>query len=816
MKLERLVDPSNFIAFDTETHRIQPGLVVPPLVCGSVAGLHADGKASGSLLDKQGTIFGFVKLLDGKATIAMANGPYDLLVMANELSALGQDILPKIFKALEDGRIIDIQLVESLHGIALGLQGKDPRTGKKLINPETGRPGRYSLSTVCDLVLGETRAKENDRFRQSYALLENIPLAEWPADAVQYPIDDAVNTLRAALAQTGHLPNVGRHVFEPGNNVCNQCGKILETGLDYRCISKWRRKNIHDTANQVYTHFAMSLGAAYGLIVDPISVAKLKAEAAKNIVEDERPFREIGIVREDGTENQSVLKRLVAEAYGSSEPCKVCSTTVFPSGKYKGNRAPGKAPSPITNGRTLVNCDVCCGTALQLTASVPRSDKGDIAKGRDQLSESGNEILLSYAAFNEDAKILTTYVPFLEEGIIADYRLLAPEGASPEVVAEALRKCKSDIEQAIAIGARVTIPITLRPNVLLETNRTSYDGVIQLLPREGSIRECFIARPGYVYYSNDYGGIELCTWAQICLWMGIGSELAKALNNDLNVHGALGATMAGRKYEEFMLAVKAGDKVAKDFRQAAKPANFGFPGGMGPVRLVHQQRQQGPDTEHPTGPIVKKEKRIYRGLRFCLLIGGAQRCGEKMTTVYRKEPIAPTCSKCIECAERIKQDWSKQWPEAVEYFKIINRIAEQGWQKHPISNRVRGGIAFCDAANGYFQELAAQGAKDALRHVVREQYDSSYLPEDLTDRSVLYGTSRTIVFAHDELIGEARTDLAPQIAERVGAVMVRRMKEYVPDVKVTAEPTLMKRWYKAAQCVRDPNGRLLVWEPKKV
>jgi hypothetical protein len=36
----------------------------------------------------------------------------------------------------------------------------------------------------------------------------------------------------------------------------------------------------------------------------------------------------------------------------------------------------------------------------------------------------------------------------------------------------------------MALGLRITIPITLFPNVLLETNRTSYFGVIQLLPRQ--------------------------------------------------------------------------------------------------------------------------------------------------------------------------------------------------------------------------------------------------------------------------------------------------------------------------------------------
>jgi hypothetical protein len=41
---------------------------------------------------------------------------------------------------------------------------------------------------------------------------------------------------------------------------------------------------------------------------------------------------------------------------------------------------------------------------------------------------------------------------------------------------------KTRFERAMVRGDRITIPITLFPNVLLETNRTSYFGVIQLLP----------------------------------------------------------------------------------------------------------------------------------------------------------------------------------------------------------------------------------------------------------------------------------------------------------------------------------------------
>lgn len=775
------------LGFDTETHLAQPGLKAPPLVCASLAQWSPEaGRCIGKIVDAATARHVFVAALaDERITFVMANAVYDMLVMAVDAMKRGIDLMPSIFRAYEAGRIFDIQLAEALHGIACGMLGKDPRTGRKLKDRKTGKDGSYSLDNVHELVTGKVGAKANDRFRKSYALLEGIPIKQWPPEAQEYPIDDACNTLEDGLAQAGLIPNVGSHAFEARGDqqVCIKCGNALVAGIAPECRSMVARDNLHDLSNQCYTHWCMELGAAWGFVVDHAAVDALEHEVTKTLVDDSKPFIAAGIIRADDTENQNVLKRLVAQAYGAVDACPACSGI-----KLKDKANPGKIVSPTT-GKTWVNCPECDGTALHLPPEVPRAEKGGVAKGRDPLAESGNELLMSYAAHGENKKLRTVYIPWLRN------------------------TDKQDVEHR-------DVPITLSPNVLLETNRTSYRDKTQTLPRDGGVRECIVPRPGTLFYSCDYGGIELCTWAQMCLWMCHHSELAKALNGGMNVHGALGAEMAGESYEAFMAKVKAGDKRSKDFRQAAKPANFGFPGGMGPVRLVHQQREQGPDTPHPTGPIIStrgstKGQRIYRGLRFCLLIGGAQRCGETLVTKYGKQDISPTCLKCVECAKTIKENWERKWFEQKDYFKIINQVSDQGFQIHPISKRKRGGVGYCDAANGYFQELAAQGAKDGLRHIVREQYDCEYRPADLNGaRSLLYGTSRNIPFLHDENLGEALIEVAPECAERVSLVMVQRMKLYVPDVLVTAEPTLMGRWYKAAACVRDANGRLLEWKPK--
>ncbi len=785
MKPERLaLIPTNGVAFDTETHRVQPGLAAPPLVCGSWAS--PDGKAM--LLDRDRALATFRVLLQDEGpdavTIIGANIAYDMLVCAVEASRRGVDLMPEVFAAynggpdfdFNGGRVYDIQIAEALHGIALGLLGKDPRTGAPLVNPETGKRGRYSLAACVDIVLGRKNAKVNDRFRESYALLENIPIDEWPTEAREYPVDDAINTLEVALAQVGRAA----------------------------------RRNLHDMAPQAYAAFAMALGGAWGFHVNPAAVDELDARVTKERAEGIVPFIEAGfykvhpktgevVVSKDTgapSKNESLIKRLTAVAYGCTGSCPTCSGsgrvpgttkckscsngTVVGAGGLLEPCATCAGVGRVANPKTTKGCELCDSTGLVLeSAAVPRTegsfhDDGTrkalpgVSIGRDSLSESGDELLINFSEYAESDKIPSTYIPWLRSGI-------GPDG-KPRA-------------------------LTLRGNSLLANGRASYDGVVQLLPRNGGIRECIVARPGKVLCSCDFGGLELATHGQSCLWIVGWSKLAEALNTGVKVHDALGAKMAGIDYASMVARVKAGDKAAKNYRQAAKPANFGFPGGMGGVKLVLQQRKQGPDTVGPDG-------RKYKGLRFCILMGVSQTCGDVKVTEWKKRPITPTCRACIECADLIRQQWIEQWPENRPYFEHINQIcdADQPEIVQHVSGRVRGGLMYCDAANGYFSALASEGAKRALCKAAFEEY--------VVRSSPMYGC-RTLLFAHDELIVEMPIEKAHEAAMRLSEIMVESMKIYTPDVVIEAPPALMTTWTKAADPCFDANGRLIPWEPKR-
>jgi hypothetical protein len=893
MKLSYLQSmPDSCISFDTETHAIQQGLIAPPLVLGSAGWLGAapDGSPAicGELLDKERATQLLAALLDDPSkVIACANGPFDLLVVAVHLARLGIDAMPAIFRALMDeGRVFDVQTAQMLDAIAEGCLGKDPRTGGPIVSPDTGRRGGYSLAVVTDLVLGRTNAKALGHVATEYGKYDDVPLAELPEDMQHYPVDDARNTVEDALAQAGHWPRAGAHRWGTAT-ACEWCGMLPKDayadGQYIPCRARRRARNLHDLASQVGTAWAMHLGAAWGFCVDQSSVDAIERDALDGRTEAEEPFVRAGLLRRnrDGSTSRdmSAICRAVALAYGAnpSRPCSTCAgTRKVISPKAKPVKCPmcagvgvvGQSECPkcrrvgtIPDPRQQINCADCGATGLDLATAphLPKTETGRVGTGRDVLNESGDELLMSLADHQEDGKVLETYVPYLRRGRapIAGHAERCPTRADAS-------------EDCACPGPYRPVPLTLWPNVLLETGRTSYRGVIQLLPRKTgfknargeripSLRECMTARPGMVLSSEDFKAGELYTHAQSCIWIVGHSDLGDALLRDLDPHSALAATVLGVSYDEFIRRKK--EPAFKNGRQAAKPFTFGKPGGMGAAKLVLQQRKQGPDTPCPSGPSLVDDGSGnfvpgYKGLRFCILMDGATSCGSDKVTKWgrRDVPIPPTCRHCLECAERLGEHWLWQWSENTPYFNYVQDCVENGqlvtsshlelWphlvdffvpnkrlapgeiMQH-VSGRVRGGVDFCSCANGFFQGLLADVAKAALRQVSRECYDSTIRVRDSlysnSVRSAYAGAespllgSRVIVFQHDEIIAEHPESVAHDAATRISEIMRDTMRWYCPDVAATcgAEPTLMRRWYKQAEKVTDSSGRLVPWEPSR-
>jgi DNA polymerase I-like protein with 3'-5' exonuclease and polymerase domains len=314
----------------------------------------------------------------------------------------------------------------------------------------------------------------------------------------------------------------------------------------------------------------------------------------------------------------------------------------------------------------------------------------------------------------------------------------------------------------------VDTPINLRFDSLVSTGRTSCirgktvaeggatNGFqAQNVPRALGMRECFRPAPGEVIIAIDYSGMELCTWAQVCLWVLGKSDLAEALNNGLDPHLALGAEIIGLNYHDALTRKK--EPEVKDARQTAKSANFGFMGGLGPSGF-----------------------RAYSASTWGLVFSEAR-------------------------AVEIKQHWLTRWSEAEKYFAWIraHKWVSRGDEKqrttikHLRSERIRGGCTYTEASNSYFQGLAADAAKAAGYALVREC--------ELRDLR----RWRVWNFVHDEVLIRGPEDDVDRALPLAQGVMEREAQLWVPDVRIRTEATVSRVWSKNAELIRGADGRII-------
>ena len=309
-------------------------------------------------------------------------------------------------------------------------------------------------------------------------------------------------------------------------------------------------------------------------------------------------------------------------------------------------------------------------------------------------------------------------------------------------------------------------PVTPEYNTIIETIRTSCARPnIQNLPRKGGIRDCFIPRDGFVFAFCDYDTLEFRTLAQVCLDFGFQSEIAKALREGLDPHVELASELLRISPEEARARYAAGDAEVSDGRQFAKIPNYGVPGGMGPDALVEYARGYGVE-------------------------------------ITREEAVAAIAA------------FKRRWSEMPDYFRHCSDLCDQGDEPgfadvvFPRSGMVRGRVRYTAVCNGFFQHLAAMGAKAALARVSRECYSEPDSP--------LYGCYPWL-FAHDEIgleipfrwFGPRRSSAA---ADRMQSIMVNKMEGWVPDVPIGATVAMARRWYKGAKPLRV-DGMLVPCKP---
>lgn len=693
-------------AFDTETSLIRPALLAPPLV---VVTYQRPG-SNAAIIHANDAEPVLRQALESNDLIVGHNVAYDLAVVCERFPHLRH----LVFEAYAADRVTDTMIRQQLLDTAAGTLGRyTDRHGNTHMH-------EYSLEALAKRCANLVLVK--DGWRLSYAEFLDTPLSEWPRRAreVQAAARPRVAELDSRIANEKDdvlvkaLKKERDGLLEMINGDPMRCAEYplddaRATLAVYLAQEKHAAAYLKDQFRQARAAWALHLSSAWGIRTDAVGVEFLRAATRAKYDELEEELIQLGFIRNNKkrTKNTKVAKaRMVAACI--EEGLVIPRTDGHTKDSTKCRDVEGK---PLPGGHDDCAEHVCLDAESCAAVEDP--------------------VLHHYAEITTLTKVLSNDVRSMLNGL--EYPLHTRYG--------------------FAKTGRTT---SSKPNIQNQTTREGF-------------RECYVPRPGHVFFAADYPGGELYTWAQTCQsWLGF-SKLGEQLRAGIDVHTSLAAQMMRTTYDDAKARRKAGDQEADDLRQLAKIGNFGFQGGMGPKTLLVNARK-------------KLGKEVCARLDLDL---------KRMTD--------------------LKDAWLATWPEAKAYFDHVKAMGPPFGQRFEASveglftGRVRGRTTYCATCNTPFQGLLADIAKHAMWCVAREQYD--------VPSSALYNT-RTVAFVHDEIIGEALEERAPEAAVRLADVMVEAANVFLPDVPIAREklePVLMRRWSKKAKPVFGADGRLIPW-----
>jgi hypothetical protein len=375
--------------------------------------------------------------------------------------------------------------------------------------------------------------------------------------------------------------------------------------------------------------------------------------------------------------------------------------------------------------------------------------------------------------------------------------------------------------------------------VMVRTGRTSCTRPnVQQVPRDSSFRQAFVASPGHHLLAVDYSFIELRTLAAHTLHRYGWSDMATVIRRGTDPHAYTAAMMCGVPLAEFLGwkgsdAEVGGEKLKDRYdaaRQAAKPVNFGVPGGLGVQRLMEYAKntykvtltlEEARERRERLTRTIYKELDLYLSEDAVAILArnlraevGAVRAelGDTHLSCVRK--ILAGDPRRIDGRPYRLGFVSSVWaslaglnrdPELTEALTrrepgeaLAARVCHAGVAT--LTGRLRGRVRYSQARNTPFQGLAADGAALALFALVKEGF-------------------RVVGFVHDEVLVELPDEggyVSEGRARRIMEVMCRSMEEVlVGDIPVECEAALSRRWHKKAKLVVK-DGRVYPWEPRKV
>jgi hypothetical protein len=250
------------VGLDTETELLgrEQGLAIPRLVCMSWAARQGDIQAG--IVDRHHAVQMTAAWLRNPDVVLVGNNiGYDATVLCR--ADTSGELVRLFFDAYSEGRVIcNIQRERLIH-LARGQLDQ--------------QKGYYDLASMFQRYYGIELAKA-DTWRLRYGELYNVPITQWPHEAVEYPIKDA----------KAHLL-----VFE------------AQGGLGA----------VNDDVAQSQADFAFKLMTAWGVRTDPQSVFALEQDLHRKSALLRTDLLNTGILKQDRrggiSRNMKVVSALV-------------------------------------------------------------------------------------------------------------------------------------------------------------------------------------------------------------------------------------------------------------------------------------------------------------------------------------------------------------------------------------------------------------------------------------------------------------------------------------------------------------------------
>ena len=750
------------VAWDTETHQIGPGAVAPRIVCASFAErtgetyLLAQGDDLRSRIEDL-----LVGAKAGHIRAVTHNGGYDYACVC----ATWPELIPLVFEALYSGNCTDTLWREKL--LNLSLTG---RLDKVELPDGSKMEIRYSLADLERAYGGVDRTAEKEdqenHWRIHYGMLDGLRADEFPPEAAEYAKADAAGTLRVHEGQEQkkrELPHASTKTEE----------------------------------FQLLSSFCLYLETAWGMATDQPAVAAMRVQLDRVLNANRDLLLASGVLRggggrvphkRDTARAVEVLGQIAAEE-GLINPDAFEWEPYVPRLAELGI----KFKAPVEESICEAELQRVAAEAYRRAGTIPTMTDGRVGKDgirRPQIKLGDEEteflatvcpILAQYHVRKSLRKLATNQIPILESAPVVHFRY------------DALKETTRTSSYGNAKGKPALFPAANGQQV----PKAIEGGDLNVDPRRG-----YRPREGTVFFDVDLHCLELACVGQITHDLfgesvhldryNAGYDLHAYLASQilvrssglegaaLDIQGAVAASAsAEEQYRTFLAFKKCGDGalegIYKHYRSLAKPIGLGFPGGIGPAKMVTMART--------TYGVALTEQHAHE-LR------------QMWRDVY---PEMPRYFKWVESQRDYRNDARNAAGEPIELYRYETPMGA-----------VRVGCIYTSVANGKaMQSPGAEAAKAGNNDVVRACYDP-------TRGSVLFGC-RPIAFVHDQVIGETTPDesLWHEQAMEVSRLMIAASARVLPKVKMRTEPLLTRVWSKSAEPCADARGKLIPWEPRE-